>query len=346
MRPSSTRSFRAFASENDPAGSKVRDLMMNSSQPPLSFVQHPARPLWGRCIIVAERDGKVFLHCEDGEEHAIAATHKASLASVEVPSSEAPQVAAFILDKRTRAAAKAARKPKKNAVPKVRQTFESQLERFSAAFAGGFTGEAFVQKERAVKDAAIARAKELLSASLLSAPDAFANVAKFLGEANLMHPMESVVSFRGISAEDQPAFVSALSSLLHGSGDYAARFDAWVAAVRIGTGEGEARTIKRPSWPFTTIFAALLAPNEQVFIKPKTLQEQAAILNLPVNYQPLPSGSVYEQFRAVLSTVAERLRAAGQSPRDLWDVATFVQVSLAPAEAPAAPDAPADAPSA
>lgn len=303
-----------------------------------TLFQHPARPAWGRCIIVAERDAKVFLHCEDGEEHALAATHKGTLAQVQVSVEEATAVAASITEQRATNAARAARRSsKKPSAPKApRMTFDAQLERFLAKFPGGFAGEAFAA-QRAGKDAAIARAQAQLTPEFFSTPDAFRNLATLLSESGLVHPMEVAVPFKGIVEADQPTFLSTLSALIHGSGDYAPRFDAFVAAVKIAQADGSA---KRPSWPFTSVFPALARPTEHAFIKPKLLQEQAGILGVKLDYQPLPSGAVYEQFRQLLRTLGEQLEARGQKARDLFDVGTFAALTLA-AEAPLEAAAPA-----
>ncbi len=60
--------------------SSVRPVITSPPPPPI-FVEHPARPTWGRCLIVAERDGKVQLQCQDGQEHAIALSRTSTSSS-------------------------------------------------------------------------------------------------------------------------------------------------------------------------------------------------------------------------------------------------------------------------
>ncbi len=297
--------------------------MFTSTPAPPAFVQHPARPTWGHCIIVGEHDGKIHLQCEDGEEHAIAATHRQHLVSVTPPPEQVETLVAQIQGRRSVAAAKAAREAKLRAqkprAPKApRLSFDQQLERFAAASPGGFTQP---------RDPAIEQAASLLGKDALTGDAGFANVQALVAATALLHPMEGQIPLRAIGEAHRAPIVAALRELLHGAGDYGPRFDAWVAAI------AAARTDpaqKGPSWPLTTLLPALFAPGEHVFVKPKLFQEQAKILELPIEYVSLPNGAVYEQFRALVRAVEGRLRERGIAPRDLMDVASFVWTTLQP----------------
>jgi hypothetical protein len=297
--------------------------MITSPPPPPVFVQHPSRPAWGHCIIVAERDGKIHLACEDGEEHAIAISHRAQLVSVTPSPEERDALVAQIQGKRTAAQARAARaaklkaqKPKAPRAPKL--TFDEQVTRFQQLSPGGFV---------AARDPGMESARALLSAEALAGPDGFANLTTVVGATTLLHPMEGQIPLRAIPEAHRAPIAAALRELLHGAGDYGPRFDAWVAAFNAARPEG---ATKGPSWPLTTLVPALYSPSEHVFVKPKLFQEQAKTLALPLEYVSLPNGVVYEQFRGVLRAVEGKLREAGLSPRDLMDVAGFVWTTLAP----------------
>jgi hypothetical protein len=305
--------------------------MISSPPPPPVFVQHPARASWGRCLVVAERDGKIHLQAEDGEEHAIAITHRAQLVPVNPPAEEIPELLAKIQGKRSAAAARLAKEKKaaKAKVPKPpTRTFEQQVERWKGEHPAGFSGGA---------ETAIARAKQLLSAEALAGAQAFDGVQAVVTESGLLHPMEGQIPLRAIPEAHRPAIVAALREALHGAGDYGPRYEALVAAFSAARPEGSQ---KGPSWPLTSIFAALYHPREHVFIKPKLFQEQAKILGLPIEYSSTPNGAVYEQFRQVLRTLDGKLREQGVQPRDLMDVGTFVAATLAPEKAAAAAPAP------
>src|SRR5204863_5710320 len=102
--------------------------------------------------------------------------------------------------------------------------------------------------------------------SSLTAETGYDRAAALLADTRLIHPMEGSIAIKAMPVEHRAAFSAALREQLHGTGDYAARFDALVAAVKIAKPDGE---IKRPSWPFVTIFAGLYAPEEHVFVKPR-----------------------------------------------------------------------------
>ncbi len=311
------------------------------AQKSIELVEHPARPTWGRCLVAAERDGKVFLVCEDGEEHVLAATHKGHLKPLALVGDEIAQAVLAIEQRRAAALGKRIPrgKPRKTAPKAPRATFDQQVQRFEGAFPGGFAGDAY-QADRATRDVIVARAKELFAKSSLEGNVGFDRTMSFLTDTKLIHPMEGTIALKTMPEDTRAGFTDALRDLLHGSGDRAARFDAFVAAVKLMKPDGE---LKRPSWPFVTMFAGFLSPTDQAYIKPKLLLEQAAILAETVDYDPLPSGKAYEQLVHVLEVVSKRLVDAGQEPCDLVDAATFVLTTLAPQAAAPAVDASADA---
>jgi hypothetical protein len=316
---------------------------------PIEIYRHPAKPEWGRGILVEERESKLILHWEDGAEHAVGSAYRDRLEAVEVPEDEAAQLAEQILGQRTkslraieRSRARSTRK-RTTARPAARIAFEEQLRRFEVSFPGGFRGEAFERAERGIgpggepiegsRQAAVAMAREILSPSAFGEPAAvFEACTRLLGSTNLVHPFEGPVRFKTIVADDRPRFAEALGEVLHGGGDYGHRFERYVEALAVRS----AGRPTRPTWPLSTIFQGLLAPEAHLFVKPKLLQEQAVILHLDIQYSPQPTSSVYEQFRAVSAALGERLAAAGQQPRDMLDVAAFVWSTLAP---PPKPDA-------
>ncbi len=276
----------------------------------------------------------MFLLGEDGEEHVLAQSHRGSLQVLTLAADEAGVVAKEIENRRAAALGKRVSrgKPRKIAPKAPRLTFEQQVERFNELFPGGFAGEAYVAAERGApgstgtRQAALDVAKTLLASSSLTAETGYDRAAALLADTKLIHPMEGSIAIKAMPAEHRAGFSAALREQLHGTGDYAERFDALVAAVKIAKGE----ELKRPSWPFVTLFQGLYAPTEHVFVKPKLLMEQAAILGMQVDYDPLPSGKAYAQIQELVRAVDGKLRAAGLAPRDLIDTTVFVLTTLAP----------------
>jgi hypothetical protein len=315
-----------------------------SDQP--EIYRHPARPEWGNGILIGERENKLILHWEDGLEHAVASAFRDRLEIVEMSAEDTDRINEAVTSQRNqalkaaeRAKLRVARKPRAPRPPKL--SFAEQLTKFQAAYPGGFTDSAYLASERGITDGATVAGSRQAAIELAAAtlgPDAFGDAEAvyqaaltLIGATTLVFPIEGVIPFRGMQAEHRPGFAAALRDLLHGDGPMATRLDSYVAALQLTDSKGEA---KRPTWPLVTILPALYAPATCAFVKPKLLQEQAAILAVNVNYQPLPSGAVYDQFGAVLKAVDQKLREAGLEPRDLMDVAAFVWATLAVKKAP------------
>ncbi len=149
--------------------------------------------------------------------------------------------------------------------------------------------------------------------------------------------MEGQIPLRAVPSEHHASIAAALRELLHGSGDYAPRFEAFVAAF--GAARPEGSTQKGPSWPLMTLLPALYAPSEHTFVKPEASSESRrrslGRTESTPSYVSLPNGAVYEQFRAMMKGLSGKLRErAEQSPRDLFDVAAFVSITLSPPTRP------------
>jgi len=281
--------------------------------PERKFFRHLDKTEWGVGVLVDERDGKRTIDFQHGKRHVIAQSFwgKLSEAAPSAGEQRATLVANESITKSLEP--RKGRRPSRAAIlPRV--TFDDQLARFAASYAGGLAearpdvGNAGTKLAAAIgsnSDGAIARVKEALSAS------------------GLLHPVE-LIQVTAVSAENAPAYLAALNDLLHGSGDYAERFDAVVAALGVA----------KPTWTMATVFAALVQPGEQVFVKPGLFQTQAKILGVPISgYNTHPSGAVYVQFQALARAVRDKLAGGGNRPRDLMDVYAFIWRTLSPNKA-------------
>lgn len=322
--------------------------------PTQKLFSHPARPEWGRGLLVAERDKLLVLHWEDGQEHLVAATHRDKLTEVALDDAERASVVGKLLGVQAARSAAASRskskssskRPARKAAPVM--SFDAQMEVFARAFPGGFAGAKFVAAERGVeaggnkpggREWAVEKAHEVLSAAAFAdAAAVFEAVTTFLRPPlTLVHPMEGAIPLKAMKDEARAEFVAALRELLHGSGAYGERFDRFVAAAQLTDKEGKTR---RPGWPLSTLLPGLYAPREHLFVKPQLFQKQAAILGMKIAYQSAPSGAIYQDFLSVGRALEAKLRDRGEAPRDLLDVATFVWTTLSP-NSPDAPPPPA-----
>jgi hypothetical protein len=71
-------------------------------------------------------------------------------------------------------------------------------------------------------------------------------------------------------------------------------------------------------------------PADHVFVKPTFMKKQALVLDIDPKYDTTPNSTTYEQFLAAAHKTMELLQKAGQRPRDMWDVHTFIAKTLSP----------------
>lgn len=84
-----------------------------------------------------------------------------------------------------------------------------------------------------------------------------------------MFPIEGASPFTAMKEEARPGFVAALGELLHGTDEYAPRFEKFAGSVRIQDAAGQGRKV---TWPLATLLQALYAPEQHTFVKPAVLE--------------------------------------------------------------------------
>lgn len=302
--------------------------MTEATQP---IVRFPSRPEWGRGLFVEERDGKRYYDFEDGERHVLLEQGWSKLEEVALPEKERAALERRLRGIAQRKEAVAKKSKKRGAGAKIAASFADQRSLFDAKFPGGFLGEKYVEEERApadrrgpkgYKERILLMAKETFSKETLEAAKSSGDlqsvvdrVRKVMQSAfTLMHPQSDVVPFTNMQPVNHAAFVDALIDLVHGSGDFAGRFDRYVEVLARG----------RVTWPLATFVPAVYFPSEHLFVKPQPLEEQAQILGMSVGYDPEPTAEGYSRMKAVGEEVKKRLVDAGHTPRDLLDVYTFI----------------------
>jgi hypothetical protein len=298
-----------------------------------------SQPQWGFGIILEDKPDRVVFLFEQGEKRIFKKPLIQGLKPTEALSPEDAEA----LDARLRgrrpsqsqkAPAKGA-KGKKAPAPKAQTyaSFEEQLRWFEKEFEGGFEGERFIAEERGregvegkkgFKTAAIRLAREQLAPERFksASPEELFEAAKRVVQfTTIVHPMEGAVAFGSMKEEERAAFVAALGELLHGTGDYGARFDRFVNAVNIADADGKT---KKLTWPLATILPAMYFPTEHVCVKPTYFEQQAPLAGLSANKSEAPSSAGYARFLEVARTTQKQLETAGHRPRDLMDVYSFI----------------------
>lgn len=308
---------------------------MDNADQPAVFIQE-SQPDWGFGIVLEEREGKLVMQFENGGKRVFAKQHAKGLKPAEVSAEEARAIDAKLRGRKLpEGAAKALKAAKKRAAggPLVHGSFEDELRWFEANFPGGFEGERFVKEERGqpeskgkggFKAAAIAQAREQLSPERFQSASAealFESARKLLQATTIVHPMEGAIAFNAMSAEARGPFLAALKELLHGTGEYGARFERFVDSIRITEAEGK---MKRVTWPVATLFTAMYHPSEHVCVKPTCFEKQAPLVGLAAEKSQPVTSAGYARFLEVARATQQRLVAAGHRPRDLMDVYSFI----------------------
>ncbi|MGK3997899.1 hypothetical protein [Sorangium sp. So ce1024] len=308
------------------------------------IVKHPGCPQWGLGYLVEERDEKRFYDFEDGHNHSIAKAFWSKLEPVQLGDDEATALEARIRGLRDRPAAAAKKQRARPAAP-VLTSFDEQVASFEAQFDGGFGGLQFISEERgaagaeapdgpkkkskAYKQGAIETARALLGKGELEALLAAGNLDGFMerihkvhkAATGLLHPLGDLIPFNKMPAEHHRAYAEAVVDLLHGAGDYAARFDRLAGVLAAA---------KVVTWPLATILSALVYPEEHVFVKPSFYEKQAAVLGFDLAYDRAPSAEGYARMQSLARELERRLRERGLAPRDLMDVYAFLWRTISP----------------
>jgi len=307
---------------------------MSSDTP--TIVEHLDNPQWGRGVVLPQQDGRsdrLDISFEAGGRRTILKTFAAKLKAVVMPEEEAKARGARLAHRRSAAAPSRAKAKKPKASASSFANFEAQLALFLKAFPEGFAGEKFDREVRAVPggkrkktDGApdLAEAIAALSAQSFAEREAswiFEAAVKLVKDTGFVHPLEGANLLSAMPEESRVAFVAALRELLHGSDEAGDRFDRFVSAVKLPDGK---EGTKRPSWPVATVFAALVHPTQHVCVKPTVFQKQAALMGVGLEYESTPSSTVYARFLETARKTEEALKAAGQQPKDLVDVASFI----------------------
>lgn len=304
------------------------------SVPPRVF-EHVSRKDWGRSVLLQEIPDKRTFLFEDGAERSFRPDYWHKMELVDVQVNEAVRIDRIARRNQTPAAGsgrKSKAPPKK---PDI--TFEQQVAYFMKLYPVGFEDEAYIKSERGetgtkaydrLKDAALERAEEQLSQQSL---DALVDGEQTDELHEMLHGLlvatksttqkAEATRFQNLPNDVRVGVGESLRELLYGDRSYAIRFDSFVAALDVEGG---------PTWPLATLFQALVYPADHIFIKPTFMKKQALILDIDPKYDTTPNATTYEQFVKAAQKTMELLQEAGQRPRDMWDVHTFINKTLSP----------------
>ncbi|HKE20644.1 MAG TPA: hypothetical protein VKB80_37475 [Kofleriaceae bacterium] len=302
---------------------------------PVAIYSHTKGQQWGLAILAWERGARRAYQFEDGALRIFTEEYYALLEEVDAPADKAARVIADLRRKLGDASHHDSSAHPVPAAPEV--SFEDQLRVFRTRFPGGFGDAGWIARHRVRPgrrskghaDAAIAEARAALAADVLDraldddrAGSIHAASVAVLDQTSLVSGMQ-LQPLRALLPVRFGYFGQTLRDLLYGEGAYELRFERFVSALTPQRGP-------RPSWQLTTALPALVAPEEQVCVRPNTFREQAKWMAPRLVLGTTPSGAMYVRLAEMARAVQTALEGEGLSPRDLMDVHDFMVMSLAP----------------
>jgi|SRR5476649_59114 hypothetical protein len=289
-------------------------------------------PEWGLGLVVEDQPGNWVLVFEHAGRKKFIKEKAKTLVTVNLPPEALEQLKAKLHGRHAARTGKPkSKKPTKNVATFI--IFDDQLKSFERIFPGGFEADSFVNGERGApgatgklgyKTAGISLAQAELSPERFESAtpaEMFDAAKRVLGSTNMVFPIEGVIPFNSLAEEDRPSAMAGLKLLLHGDGDYAARLEQFAASMHLKDKAGKA---KKVTWPLATVFGALYYPTEQICVKPTAYAAEGATLTLPVEKSQPVAAAGYRQFYKIAKATQEKLLAAGQKPRDMVDVYSFI----------------------
>lgn len=285
-------------------------------------------PEWGLGLVVEDQPGNWVLMFEHAGRKKFIKEKAKTLVTVTLPPEAMEALHAKLHGRHAaRAGAKPkSKKPSKNVARFI--TFDDQMKAFERLFPGGFEGESFIHGERETTKQAKSAGIVLAQAELTkehfdsgTAEELFASAKKVLASTNMVFPIEGAIPFNSLAEEDRPSAIAGLKELLHGDGDYALRLEQFASSMHLKDKAGKPKKI---TWPLATIFGALYYPYDQICVKPTAFAAEGATLTMAVEKSQPVASAGYRQFYKIAKAVQEKLITAGQKPRDLVDIYSFI----------------------
>lgn len=270
-------------------------------------VVHPAKPDWGLGEVLSHSNGDTV------EIFFVGVGQKTlALSYVEPEKIRGAAAANVHLDNLARNPSDSA--PKYHSLAKATDIFLKE-------YPGGFHGDRYQAEEREYKDAASAKAKELLDKKAMAAmlkkkaySDIVAQSLQVLNATNLVFPNEKMALRDGLANEvDQPEYCQALNGLLHGTAEPSERFSNFVSALD---------DMSATKWTTATYFSFLCNSDSQMFVKPTITQNAAALCRWEINYQPKVNWQTYNLILKLAGHLFESLSEL--EPRDFIDIQSFM----------------------
>lgn len=302
---------------------------------PKLFV-HSLRPQWGVGLLTATEPNRVRLQFEDGENRAFAKGYVQLLEPVDRTDPELD--VERTLEKLMRAVGVSEvrqRMMKRGAGTTEAVPLDDQIRRFKEAYPKGFMDPKWIVESRG--DGAKRRVKRHRTPSITDAQRILGRdrmkklrdegrstalwdgIVAILRKSDLVSMKNDVRPAENMSAGDQVEAVRRLYDLLYEDGPMQPKYDQWIASLKI---DG-----KSPSWGLATAIPALVQPDRHMPVRVAKARKQAKWMAPKLKVGREPVGRVYGSLVTMALAVKTSLEREGLKPRDLIDVADFINAT-------------------
>lgn len=292
--------------------------------------RHVKRPEWGVALMRRERDGTRSYQFEDGRVRKI----RKGFYKLMEPADDLGERAEYIRENLARVVTAQADDSDRGVVEAV-CPFSAQVALFTKLYPGGFEDPEWIEDHRKPAGSPLKRHRTTVSAKARSTltkarfeeatssqgHEAMLGVIADLLQSTDLVPVSHAKALRGLESDEKRRYVESVADLLHGERRFEERFKDHLETHA-------ALFDEPPSWRVATVLPALLFPQEHVSVRRSAFLRQAGSIAPTARYSKRARVGSYRNFRRVAVRVRERLKAAGQEPRDLLDVHDFVWATL------------------
>jgi hypothetical protein len=279
------------------------------------------RDVWGYAILAFESDDRRGYQFQDGRLRVFKAGYYDLLEPVMPRPEGTPRIVANLkamlaktVDERI--------KPTKTA-EKAALTFDDLITVAKDLFPEGFANEEYLTKMRGKdakrrlkrhRDGAIANAQERLakaSFSKLTPEEARDTLRSVLSSTDLVNAKQ-LSPIDALPDELLPELQNTVLHMLYAKGPYEARFERFVQILE--------RTGSNVSWELATAPAAMVFPEEHMWVKVTPLKRFLARFSPSLQLTPRATGFSYTKLVTMGGSLVEGLNNAGIEPADFFDV--------------------------
>ncbi|MBW2529332.1 MAG: hypothetical protein JRI23_34465 [Deltaproteobacteria bacterium] len=319
----------------NPVESAEGDAATAESLEEIQLFRHSKRPEWGLAIVVRERDGRYDVQFQDGAMRAMAKEFLELLVPVDRPADE---TSSALRDLTAMSGMALARSARDSEAGTRAISLDEQIGYFLEQYEDGFDDDQWTKRVRGIgqrrrakghRDPVIQMARELLSAQAIDElleqlrPDEVLDRALRIMKSTSLISKAQLRPFEELGMQRHTLFARALRDLLYGDTDFELAFVKFQQVFR--------HTPSDLSWAATTLWLALVEPDEHLCVRPAVLADQARWMAPVLRMPSGPDGRIYLRLRDMVLAVRDELRKRGLPPRDVMDVYDFMWCTLRPA---------------